>query len=286
MIDMVLMKNRPLKLAVLCLAIVIGCHGLCLCSGKPAPALKDLSDFSLTQFPIKPSGGARSFFAPGKTGRKVLFIAGAALVLGMVIKNDQRFFGRTIAYKNRNNWVSKFSPAITLLGDRGVNLGIIGGFYLGGMLFKDDKAKHTAALALRSFLFANLITETVKQFTGRQRPGAAEGIDNWSGPGVLFKKDYNSFPSAHTVTAWSVATVIAHQYDRTPVVPVISYSLAALVGLSRVTEKRHWYSDVLVGAALGYIVGKWVIRKDRKRLFVNPYFQRDAFGLKVSYIPR
>ena len=71
---------------------------------------------------------------------------------------------------------------------------------------------------------------------------------------------YNSFPSGHSITAWSVATVIAEQYKETIVVPVFAYAIATGVGLSRVTLNAHWLSDAIVGASLGYGIGRYLVR--------------------------
>ena len=90
----------------------------------------------------------------------------------------------------------------------------------------------------------------------------------WHGPFAQFDQDipnpkpgssFDSFPSGHTATAFSIATVFALQYSDTKIVPVFSYSLASLVGVSRLTEHEHWASDVFVGALLGYLCGKQVV---------------------------
>ena len=49
------------------------------------------------------------------------------------------------------------------------------------------------------------------------------------------------------------------QYKDKPAVPIISYSAATLVGISRLTEQKHWASDVFVGALLGYVCGRQVV---------------------------
>lgn len=49
------------------------------------------------------------------------------------------------------------------------------------------------------------------------------------------------------------------EYKEKPLIPIISYTAATLIGLSRGTENKHWATDVLVGAALGYLSGKQVV---------------------------
>ena len=57
-----------------------------------------------------------------------------------------------------------------------------------------------------------------------------------------------------------MATVFATEYKDIPVVPVIAYSAASLISLSRITENKHWITDVFSGAALGYFSGKMVVK--------------------------
>ncbi len=49
------------------------------------------------------------------------------------------------------------------------------------------------------------------------------------------------------------------EYKTTPWVPIVSYSAASLIGLSRITENKHWATDVFAGAALGYLCGRQVV---------------------------
>ena len=58
--------------------------------------------------------------------------------------------------------------------------------------------------------------------------------------------------------------VFATQYSDHKAVPVLFYSAATLVGISRLTEHEHWGSDVFVGALLGYFSGKQVVNHYNK----------------------
>ena len=107
---------------------------------------------------------------------------------------------------------------------------------------------------------------------GRQRPFWADGVDHWSGPVGFFKRfrsgqqgRYDSFPGGHAITAFSLATVVAMQYQKSVWVPIVAYSVATGVGLSRLTLDKHWLSDVLVSGVIGHVIGRLVVRNHRRR---------------------
>ncbi|MBP3762568.1 MAG: phosphatase PAP2 family protein [Bacteroidales bacterium] len=63
-----------------------------------------------------------------------------------------------------------------------------------------------------------------------------------------------SFPSGHTFAAVAGAEVLRREYGkRHPWVAYVSYGMAALVGVMRMYNSRHWFSDVLGGAGLGIL---------------------------------
>jgi membrane-associated phospholipid phosphatase len=67
--------------------------------------------------------------------------------------------------------------------------------------------------------------------------------------------------------------VFAKQYNETPWIPIIAYSTATLVGITRLTEHTHWASDVLLGGAVGYACARqvWKSHQTPSKLF-NKYF--------------
>ena len=54
--------------------------------------------------------------------------------------------------------------------------------------------------------------------------------------------------------AFCMATVIAHEYPRWWV-QLLSYGAAGAITGARMTAKMHFPSDLLVGGALGYLIG-------------------------------
>jgi hypothetical protein len=53
-------------------------------------------------------------------------------------------------------------------------------------------------------------------------------------------------------------------------VPILAYTTATGVALSRETENKHWLSDSLVGGVLGYVIGRMVVLNHRSRYHVLP----------------
>ncbi len=63
-------------------------------------------------------------------------------------------------------------------------------------------------------------------------------------------KDY-SFPSGHSMTAFAAAGVISY-FDKKR--RLLYYSIAALIGLSRIYLGYHYFFDVVAGGITGYFI--------------------------------
>ncbi len=208
----------------------------------------------------------------------------------ILIANDESIYSDFQDFKNRNQWVEDFSPQITKLGDGWSSIFLSGAFYLGGLAFKSERAKETASLGIQVLIHTGIVVQVGKHLSGRSRPGATDGVDHWYGPSAFFKRyeegftKYDAFPSGHTITVWGMATVIAEQYGDKPAIPIISYTLATLTGLSRITEKAHWLSDVFLGAVLGHTIAKFIIKRNRERkLSINPYVSSEGIKIELNY---
>lgn len=93
----------------------------------------------------------------------------------------------------------------------------------------------------------------------------------------------SSFPSGHTTAAFAAATVFASEYKDDPLIPVIAYSAAGLIGISRVTENAHWATDVLAGFALGYTTGRLVVRNYHRYTRRVTQKQKMSFNFNLNY---
>lgn len=223
-------------------------------------------------------------------GKDLLKWGGIALATGIMIHNDEKIYERIKTYQAEHEWVDKVSPSLSRMCE-GYPFGVAGLFWLYGAAFKDQKAAETGSLAMQAMIHSFVVIQLIKHLTGRTRPSEFDGVDRWEGPAGFFKRyeegkwaQYDAFASGHTITIWSLATVIAHQYNDSPVVPIVCYSLATLGGLATITEDLHWVSDVFIGAVLGYSISRFVVKKRSSKYNVFPIIQPEKLGLSVTYV--
>ena len=127
-------------------------------------------------------------------------------------------------------------------------IGAGAGLYLFSFPTHNEHWRETGFLAGEAALNSLVTVEALKYSLGRERP-----YQN-SGSGSFFQGG-TSFPSEHAAAAWSIAGVIAHEYDGT-LPKLFAYGMASVVSFSRVRARQHFPSDVLVGSVLGYLVSQ------------------------------
>lgn len=67
--------------------------------------------------------------------------------------------------------------------------------------------------------------------------------------------DFLSFPSGHTATAFTAATLLYKEYGfKTPLATIATFLPAVVTGFTRQLNNRHWLSDVLAGATIGIMM--------------------------------
>ena len=142
----------------------------------------------------------------------------------------------------------------------------------------DEYAQHTAILSARAAADALIAGEILHAATWRQRP--MEG----TGAGRFFaaKSLSSSFPSLHPSAAWAIASVLARRYPGW-LTQVGVYGLATAVSLSRVTARQHYPSEVVVGSALGLLIGRFVSRDTRTP--VQPSSESAKPETGATYVP-
>jgi membrane-associated phospholipid phosphatase len=171
---------------------------------------------------------------------------GATAALIATDKHTSTVFENSPGQISWGNNISNIGASYTVLP-------LVAGFYGYGVWRDNAKAREVGVLGAESLLDGLLVMEALKLATGRNRPDATHE------PGHFFEGG-DSFPSGHTIESWAVASVIGQEYGHTKVVPIVAYSLATVVSLSRYAAQRHYASDIVSGAAIGWFIGRYVYK--------------------------
>ena len=159
------------------------------------------------------------------------------------------------------------------------------GLYLWGKKTKDDHAQETGFLAGEAAVDSFLDAEVIKFVAGRDRPLQGNGRGSfWQGG--------SSFPSEHAAAAWSIASIVAHEYPG-PLTQLLAYGAASGISAARIIGREHFASDALVGSALGWYTGWQVYHSHHSRELNGAewgFFERSHEPLKArnmgsAYVP-
>jgi membrane-associated phospholipid phosphatase len=164
---------------------------------------------------------------------------------------------------------------------------VVAGFYSAGALIGDAKARETGVLGAEALLDGLIVQEVLKPVAGRNRPNAPQEKQEWFDGG-------GSFPSGHSIEAWSLASVVAHQYSDKKWVPFVAYGLASVVGTARFAAQQHYASDIVAGGAMGWFIGRYVYQTHQDHASHNrhlhtriaPLVQPSAktYGLAITLV--
>jgi len=125
------------------------------------------------------------------------------------------------------------------------------GFYFTGRATHNSRARETGLLVAEASIDGLIVDSTLKAVTQRGRPLTGEDRSEFFDGG-------SSFPSGHSVQAWTTAAIVADEYHNHKVVQFAAYGLASAVSFSRFTGQNHYLSDVLVGSLIGFGIGQYV----------------------------
>lgn len=123
-------------------------------------------------------------------------------------------------------------------------------FLLFRFLWKKPLLAYYSLFLFSSVALSGIIVNIVKWTAGRYRP--AELFDHDKYGFIFFEVDRatTSFPSGHTTTAFALAAAITFLWPRWS---LPAWTLATLIGISRIAITAHYPSDVIGGALCGFL---------------------------------
>jgi membrane-associated phospholipid phosphatase len=134
--------------------------------------------------------------------------------------------------------------------------------YAVGLIKKDSYAQSTALLAAEAFADGFALDLAFKGITGREQPLQYSGNGPYNDS--FFNGTHNPFHSGgfysvHAMSAFSVATVLAHRYRDHRWVPYVAYGMATAISFARITGSNHFPSDIFLGGAMGFVIARFAV---------------------------
>lgn len=116
-----------------------------------------------------------------------------------------------------------------------------------GSLTGNTEIRQTGTSMMKGLLLDVIAVSTLKTVVGRTRPDGS---------------DTRSFPSGHTSGAFTISTILSRRHGLKVGIP--AFGLATFTAIARMEDNRHYFSDVVAGAAIGIAVGQLVTPKARE----------------------
>ncbi len=215
---------------------------------------------------------------------KLGIIAGAT---GLLMTQDKNL--HTLAAKTKSQNMNTILEAGQFYGS--INSAILfpSGFYLGGLLSGNKEIRTTGRILFESLLISGLTVQIIKIVSGRARPYNDKGPYYYNS--FNLDNDYNSFPSGHTVIAFTISSVLAARIKNT-YASIGLYTLASFTAFQRIYSENHWFSDTFLAAAIGAIVGNSLVslndttkpgNDDKVKISLAPNFsQQHGIGFSIG----
>ena len=192
--------------------------------------------------------------AQGQNWLPTAAVVGTTAGLVLADPHEAAYFRRTSTFNGFRNVVTGNGTAI--------GMGVVSvSLYATGLIRKDSKMQNTGLLAGEALANIAIVQTVLKDVARRVKPSRypASGWFESKGPPTSYIRGNGSFPSGHSMAAFSVATIIARRYGNHRWVPYAAYGLAALVGFSRLTINVHFLSDIAMGGAIGYSISRFTV---------------------------
>jgi len=214
-------------------AVVLITSGF-LCALAPVTRADDFPPFD----PYR-SDHARTW--PVKTDFQILG-GGIILTLGALSTESPE---RAVATLEDATAVDGALDAGNAYGSAWVALGMTAGVTAFGVLGGRPELTRAGVDMTKALALAGVAVWTLKLTVERARPN-----------GAMY-----SFPSGHTATAFATAPVLQAHFGWKVGAP--AYALATLTAFGRMEENRHYFSDVIAGATIGILAGRFASRGQR-----------------------
>ncbi len=201
--------------------------------------------------------------------RDAYYAAGFMVATLAAAPLDRHFAARLQRpWVQENRFLSRTAAVFRFVGGPGAYV-IGASLYGAGRAFDNERMADLGLHGTEALVIGHLTGLVLKGTFGRARPYVSEDDPNpfqfKLGRGFLRGEDFRSFPSGHSVGGFAAAAAAVTEAKRwwpeaNWAVAPIMYGGAALIGMSRMYNNKHWASDVITGALIGSLAGRKVVR--------------------------
>lgn len=158
--------------------------------------------------------------------------------------------------KHRTPFLDDMERVGDFLGQPENNYPFMIAFWGTGVLVNNDWMRDTGMMIFASVTTSGIVQTLAKSLVGRARPqtnGDIFSFRPYGGP------SYHSFPSGHAMLSIATSWILARRVNFLPA-KILFYSLPVLVSWSRLYGNAHWFSDIVLGNALGIACAETVLK--------------------------
>jgi membrane-associated phospholipid phosphatase len=130
------------------------------------------------------------------------------------------------------------------LGGSAAVFGVTVGLFSAGRISRGDRFRAASYDLSQAIIVNEVYTTALKLAVGRERPD---------------ESNQRSFPSGHSSNAFAMASVFSKHYKK---LAIPLYGFATYIAVSRMAANEHWFSDVVAGSCLGWVIGRSVVRRN------------------------
>jgi hypothetical protein len=171
--------------------------------------------------------------------------------------------------RGKDMFSDDWNTAFGALGNPATHFALAGACYALGQQTQDAKTYDVSKKLFSALLINGMSTLVGKVATWDDSPNG----------------EWGTFPSGHTSSTFCLASVIHQEYG--PLAGAPLYGLGTLVAMSRLDDEEHYFSDVLMGAVLGLVVGHTVAGEEQIEVFgghIVPYADPDTGSAGIAWV--
>jgi len=210
-----------------------------------------------------PTDWCRAFDLSFRTVNLPEFV-GVTAFTGVLLATDKKTWTVTRRAYKTSKFVHVASDYAMGVGDGISQVGFVGALATYGFLAGDKRALRAASQSVEAVLATGVAVQFLKHVTGRESPiTTTRTRGRWKffprlGEYHGNEPKYYAFPSGHISSTMAILTVVMNNYPNEKWIKPVGYTAVGLLGAGLVAKGMHWYSDLPLGIAMGYMFGNVV----------------------------